>query len=146
MPAEPFPDGRFETHDPDRPFVTLQSIRYGSTDPRGITAPAFHLYQQRNATGDRGKQFVQGRDAFAAVEQLLSAQHLGLCRFDRQCRCTQAAQVMVVKDHHLPIGRQAYIALDTGTGFNGRAKRREAIFGNARPVQPAMREAGRSGI
>ena len=81
-----------------------------------------------------------------AVEQALTRKHRCRSRFHRQRRGAEPPQIMVVKDNDLAITRQADVAFDARAQIKRGAEGGQAVFRNARSVEPAMREPFRPGV
>src|SRR6186713_186540 len=143
---QPFADRRLETHHADR-SVVADKIRHDRfSQLRGIATPAFQFDQHWHSTADHLKQVEQPRHMFIGAEQPLPGQHGCRRRFDRQGGGAEALQIMIMKDHDLAVSRQAYVALDPRPRLDRSAERGQAVFRNARSMEPAMREPPRARI
>ncbi len=140
MPPQPFSDGRFEAHDADRTGIGLELIRDCSRHLGGIASPAFHLDQDRNTARNQVEQLAHPGNMLPAIEQLLAGKDRRWCGFDRQRRCAQSPQIMVVEHHDLAVARQANVAFDARADFQRGTEGCKAIFGNAGAMESAMRE------
>lgn len=103
MTGQPSADGRFETHDSQRPRVWFNFGDNGSSQPLRISGPALDFDQERHASCDQFEQLGEPRNMFVAVEQPLRREHCGRSRFDRQGGSAKPAKIMIVEQDGLAV-------------------------------------------
>src|SRR5687768_16991321 len=99
----------------------------------------FNLNEERYPACNQLEQLTEVRNMLPTVEKLLAGNYRRRRGFDCQSRGAKPSQVMIVEHHYLAVNRQADIAFDAGARFHCCAERRQAVFGNAGAVKPAMR-------
>jgi len=146
MTRQPPSDRRLEAHHARRSGIAAEFVHHGAGQPRRIAGPTFQFDEDWNAARHQVEQFPEQGNMLPGIEQALPGQRFGGRGLHSQPRRAQAAKVMIVKDDDFGVRRQANIALDSGAGVNRGAEGRQAVFGNPRPVEPAVREPLSAGI
>ena len=146
MSGEPFPDSGIEAHDAGRTGISCQRFNYAACQADCVPVSGLHFYQQWHLARSERKQIGKQRDMLLAVEQFLPGKHVRGGGFHGKSGSAHPPQVMIVKHDDLPVTGQADVAFDAGTKLNCGTERRQTVFGDARPMEPAVSEPHRAGI
>ena len=140
MSCKPFPDSRVEAHYSNRTTIAGEPGHHGLGKSTGIAAARLQFEEQRLTASDQLQQLAESWNILVRIEKLLPRKARRRGCFDRKPRCAHAAKIMIMEDDRTAVTSHPDIAFDSRARGERGTKSSNAVFGNARTMESAMRK------